>query len=46
MSFSFRPRWVTQGVPIRIPEGSADERSPGIVLRLTTIPAISKMRAA
>ena len=46
ISFSLRPRWVTQGVPRRMPDGSKADLSPGMVLRLTTIPAISRMRAA
>jgi hypothetical protein len=45
VSFSRKPRCVIHGVPRRIPLGSAEFLSPGMVLRLTTMPTISRMRA-
>ena len=44
--FSSKPRCVIQGVPRRMPLGSAEFLSPGMVLRLTTMPTTSRMRAA
>ncbi len=44
-SASLNPRWVIHGVPRRMPDGVRALLSPGMVLRLQTMPARSRMLA-